>query len=145
MKINEDCIRDILGYLIENLTIKADETKFAYAKIDTLQIINNLSLTSYSKEDIVYSIHILAELQFINGDNLMQHSPTSYTRQTIYNVTYRGQRFYETIRPESTWEKTKGVINTIGVHTLEFIESIAHDMVVESAKEATAIIVNKHI
>ena len=32
-----------------------------------------------------------------------------------------------------------------GVHTLGFIESVAHDVIVESAKEATAIVVNKHV
>ena len=41
MKINEECIRDILKYLIENLTIQIDKTKGGF---------NSLSLLSVMKE-----------------------------------------------------------------------------------------------
>ena len=31
--------------------------------------------------------------------------------------------------------KTKSIINKVGNHTLEFVENVAHDVAVESAKE----------
>lgn len=48
-------------------------------------------------------------------------------------------KFLETIKPELIWNKTKSIISKVGVHTLNFIEDIAHDVAVESAKQAVTI------
>ena len=61
-------------------------------------------------------------------------------QQEIHHVTYAGQQFYELTKPETIWQETKGVLATVGVHTLEFVEKIAHDMVVKSAETATEVV-----
>lgn len=58
-------------------------------------------------------------------------------------MTHRGHQFYESIRPEPIWNKTKSIISKVGVHTLDFIEGVAHDVAVESAKQATAIMMTQ--
>lgn len=55
----------------------------------------------------------------------------------IYNKKFH--KFLETIKPELIWNKTKSIISKVGVHTLNFIEDIAHDVAVESAKQAVTI------
>ena len=57
----------------------------------------------------------------------------------IENITYLGHQFLETVRPEPIWNKTKSVVSKVGVHTLGFIEGVAHDIAVESAKQAVTI------
>lgn len=146
MTINENCIRDILKYLVENLEITIEtHNRFTYCNISVYRLIEELYPSKYTKEDIVYSVNILANLSFIEGEQLSDKVNVSCSFQTINNVTYRGQKFYECIKPEPIWNKTKNIVSKVGVHTLEFIERIAHDVIVESAKEATSIVLNKNI
>lgn len=141
MQINEECIRDILKYLIENLDINVENSnEFNYTNITVLELINSPALSGkYLEKDIIYSINILSQCGFIEGKKLQDKVNVFCSLQEIRNVTYIGQRFYETIKPEKVWEKTKSVINKVGVHTLDFIETVAHDAAVESAKQAVTI------
>lgn len=50
-----------------------------------------------------------------------------------------GHQFYESIKPQPIWDKTKSIVSKVGVHTLGFIEGVAHDIAVESAKQAVTI------
>lgn len=146
MQINSDCIREILKYLVENLEIEVENNlRFTYNNISVMQIIKTLEPEGYTKEDIVYSVNILANLHFIEGHQLTDKNKVSFAFQEINNVTYRGQQFYENTKPEPIWNKTKTIATKVGVHTLEFIESIAHDAVVESSKEATKLFVAKQM
>lgn len=146
MQINSECCRDIMAYLINNLKIQYDEAheKFSYLQIDVLAIIKNLVSDNYTKEDIIYSINILAECHFIEGSKLQDKIAVNTAYQEITNVTYRGQQFFETIKPEPIWKKTKSIISKVEVHTLDFIESVAHDAVVESAKQATTFAITQN-
>lgn len=60
-------------------------------------------------------------------------------RCSIEDVTFSGYQFIESIREPSIWEKTKTVVGKVGNHTLGFIETVAHDIAVEAAKEAIAV------
>ena len=141
MQINGDCCRDILGYLIDNLQIQYDESheKFSYLCIDTLTLIRNVASDKYTREDIIYSVNILAECHFIEGNKLRERIAVNTAFQEIFNVTYGGHQFYESIKPQPIWDKTKSIVSKVGVHTLGFIEGVAHDIAVESAKQAVTI------
>lgn len=140
MKMNEDCTRDILTYLVENLTIRIDEkhNKGGFNDISMLMLMKEFE-NRYDKEDIWYSIYNLSQDRFIETNNIREQSRMGFAFVEIYNVTHRGHQFYETIQPESIWNKTKSVISKVGVHTLGFVESVAHDVSVESAKQAVVI------
>ena len=128
MKLNPDCIRDILLYLEDNLRVK--NNSFSFISLETLQ--NNL--TQYSKEDIFYSVYNLREIHYIEGTFLGADNIKMYVC-LIDNITYAGHQFLDTVKPETVWNKTKSIVKQAGIHTLEFIETIAHDIAVESAKE----------
>lgn len=140
MKMNEDCIRDILKFLVENLTIEIDNqrNKGGFNDISMLGIMKEFE-NQYSKEDIWYSVYNLSQDRFIETNNIREQSRAGFAYVEIYNVTHRGHQFYETIQPETIWNKTKSVISNVGVHTLGFVESVAHDVAVESAKQAVTI------
>ena len=128
MKLNPECIRDILLYLEDNL--KIEDNSFDSISLDTLQ--NNL--TQYSKEDIFYSVYNLREIHYIEGTFLGADNYKMYVC-LIDNITYAGHQFLDSVRPETVWNQTKSIIKRMGIHTLEFIESVAHDIAVESAKQ----------
>lgn len=138
--MNEDCTRDILTYLVENLTIQIDEkhNKGGFNSISMLGIFKKFE-NEYAKEDIWYSVYNLSQDRFIETNDIRKQSVVGFAYVEIYNVTHRGHQFYETIQPENIWNKTKSVIANVGVHTLGFVESVAHDVAVESAKQAVTI------
>lgn len=139
MKINEDCIRDILSYLVDNLTLKINNNKGDFDSISLLSLMKNFE-EKYSKEDIWYSVYNLSQDRFIETNDIRTQSRNGFVFVDIYNVTHRGHQFNETIQPPTIWDKTKSVVSKIGVHTLGFIEGTAHDIAVESAKQAVTII-----
>lgn len=136
MKMNEDCIRDILGYLVDTLILNISDTKGDFQNASLLSVMKKFS-DKYSKEDIWYSVYNLSCDRFIETNDIRKQSRNGFAYVEIYNVTHRGHQFYESIKPQPIWDKTKSVISKVGVHTLGFIEGVAHDVVVETAKEAT--------
>lgn len=129
MKLNTDCIRDTLLYLEESLEI--DNRNFTSITLTTLQE----KLSKYSAEDVFYTIYNLSEARFVDCKWGVITSE-NFRHCDISNITYRGHQFLESVRPETIWQKTKTVASKVGVHTLEFIESVAREVAVELAKQA---------
>lgn len=144
MKMNEDCIRDILKFLVENLTITIDDKqhKGGFNDISMLSIMKEFK-DKYTSEDIWYSVYNLSQDRFIESNDIRKQSIVGFAFVEIYNVTHKGHQFYETIQSDTIWNKTKSVVSKVGVHTLNFIEGVAHDVAVESAKQAVTIIMTQ--
>ena len=144
MQINEDCIRDVLGYIINNIDYRKEKDKHRVIEVSLLQLYNDeLLLKNYEEKDIMYSVLKLLEIHFIKVSDIFPVNKSTIERCKICEVTYAGHKFYSTIQPESIWEKTKSIINKVGNHTLNFIETIAHDIAIESAKQAVTITMTK--
>lgn len=138
MKINEDCIRDILIYLTDNLKVEVEvlENHAHFEKIYANTVIRALD-AEYDKENVWYSLYNLAELGYIEGmdvNEIRKNNGHNFSSMHIFNVSFRGHQFLETIRPETVWEQTKNIVSRVGVHTLGFIEDTAQKVAVESAK-----------
>lgn len=138
MKLNEECIRDILFYLEDSLVIK-DGKEFSTITLNQLQ--EALS-DKYAKDDVFYSVYNLHEIHFIEG-RIKDINDMKMFFCEINNITYLGHQFLNTVRPEPIWDKTKNVVAKVGNHTLGFIEKVAHDIAVESAKQAVAVMMGQ--
>lgn len=140
MKMNEDCIRDILQYYVENLEIQfGTHNRCSFSEISLLATIEKFK-DEYTKADIWYSVYNLSQDRFIETNDIYRISrDPGLAYVIIYNVTHRGHQFYESIQPEPIWDKTKTVVSKVGIHTLSFIESVAHDVAVEAGKQAVTI------
>lgn len=111
MKLNHDCVRDLLLYLENTLDNRNH--------IDVLKI----NLEGYTKEDVEYSAMKLIEAQFITGK-------ANYASNAIYyfpisSITYSGHNFIDTIRPLSVWEETKNKVKSLGSTSLDVIKQVA--------------------
>ena len=129
MEMNIDCIRDILSFIVDTQTI---DDNLTIVPIQVNDIYDGEKLKNYSKQEIFYSLTLLKE-----GGYILCTS-SSYSNVIVLfeviRITYKGHTFYESIREQTVWEKTKSTAKNVGNHTLEFIESIAHDIAVEGVK-----------
>lgn len=129
MEMNIDCIRDILSFIVDTQTI---DDNLTIVPIQVNDIYDGEKLKNYSKQEIFYSLTLLKE-----GGYILCTS-SSYSNVVVLfeviRITYKGHTFYESIREQTVWEQAKSTAKQVGNHTLEFIESIAHDVAVEGAK-----------
>lgn len=84
MKLNRNCIRDIL------LTLEMFDLGTT-CTVDSLSAAEHLKV--YSKDEIAYSIQLLQEAQYINT-----------TRSNINRMTWEGHLFLEEIRDGKAFE-----------------------------------------
>lgn len=117
MKLNPECIRDIMFYLEENLTMNSD------LEINEISVFDLPEKLNYSIEEIANTLLILDDANFIvcyrnNGDDAI-------VALDIYRITYTGYQFLESIRPDSVWKKVQTISGNIGSFSLNVISQIA--------------------
>jgi hypothetical protein len=118
MKINPDCIRDVLLYLEDNLFI-TEQNNFSEIPINSLY--ENLD---YTQEDIWYSVYNLNQIRFIEG----RITPAGKDKMffcEIQNITWNGHQFLNTIRPKSIWDATKSKAKQIGGMSLSTLSMLS--------------------
>ena len=129
MEMNIDCIRDVLSFIVNTQII---DDNLTIVPVQVKDIYDSEKLKTYSKQEIFYSLTLLKEGEYILCTS------SSYSNIVVLfeviRITYKGHTFYESIREQTVWEKTKSTAKNVGNHTLEFIESIAHDIAVEGVK-----------
>ena len=120
MKLNPDCIRDLLLYLEDNLVIVNRNT---FSEI-TLEQLKQKFLEFYSEDDIFYSIYNLHKIRFIDG-KINDVSDMKMFYCEIQNITWSGHQFINTVRPKSIWDATKNGAYKLGITSISALSSIA--------------------
>lgn len=121
MKLNHDCVRDCLIWLEDNLKLANG--------IQPESVINALSSEQrYSKDDIVYSIFKLNEVGYIKdgitvtptfeGNNIYNFNP-------IYEMTWEGHEYLDTIRDNKVWKKSKEAVKSLKSVPLSIMGNVA--------------------
>ena len=111
MKLNYDCIRDVLLYLEENL------------ELNNSIYLENIKL-DYSSDDIYYSVQKLEEISYINA-RIIKADGVAILDAIIFDITFYGHEFLNTIRPKTVWEKTKDISGKLGTKSISAITQIA--------------------
>lgn len=122
MKLNNDCIRDILLYIESN-------TDFEKDCIDVDTLVNDL--TSYDKNTIYYHLRMISQAGFV--DNVFFADCRPYT---LTSLSLQGHQFLANIHSDATWKKTKEIAKTIGSSSLDAIKDIAAKVVSELIKQS---------
>lgn len=125
MRLNPDCIRLVLLYLEENLTMNSNGITNSISYSD-------ISLEDFSKEEIIYTLIKLDEADFIN-------IYISYANNALYallvnSITYDGHMFLENIRNNSIWDKTKEKAKAIGSLSIPILQTISSNILLNSIK-----------
>lgn len=135
MQINMDCFKDVLKFCVDNIDYIEDGESWVVNYVNLPMMYESPEL-NYENKDIMRSVIKLKECGFIKVLSQYPEDKPYLDRCSIEDVTFRGYQFIESIREPSIWEKTKSITGKIGNHTLGFIEKVAHDIAVVSAKEA---------
>ena len=122
MKLNPNCIRDILLYLEENLELSS---KLEYILIDVHTIADALS---YPLPEVVNTLVVLNEAGFLYVST--DYAGNKIIMCDVVRLTYKGYQFLETIRPKTIWEKVIGICTKFGSFSLDFIARVATQIAV---------------
>lgn len=115
MKLNNDCIRDLLLFIEQNVGVED------YIDIATL------GLSPYSTEDLIYTSQKLDEAGYINS-RISSYSDGSCDVY-IYSLTWNGHKFLDNIRDDGVWKTTKGVVSKFTSVSLSIIENVAAQVI----------------
>lgn len=114
MKLNYDCVRDVMLYLEENLI-------FGNPIRDT-----NINL-NYDIKEIRYSLLKLHEINYLDG-SVSKYMDGDYSVITI-DITFYGHKFIGEIQSDTIWDKTKSVSKDLGIQTINGITQIAGSVI----------------
>lgn len=123
LKLNPDCIRDIL------ITVESMEYNTVYTLTTLCQ-----NLSSYSKEELNYHCIQLIDAGLLNAKTINFLGQISPELWRIFDLTYSGHQFLADIRSDTTWNKTKQIAKSIGSESLHAIKDIAIGVVTTAIK-----------
>ena len=125
MVLNPDCVRDIL------LTVES----CAFGEYLTLSSLEE-KLPAYTYEELWYTCIKLEEGGYLHLTTFQQlNSPLPVIKQ-LKDMTFFGHEFLNTIRLESTWNKTKHVAKKAGAFSLDSLGEIAKGIAASAISSA---------
>lgn len=114
MKLNPDCIRDIL------ITVESMEYNTAYTLTKLCA-----QLPSYSEEELNYHCLQLIDAGLLNAKAINVMGQISPQLWRIFDLTYPGHQFLADVRSDTTWNKTKNIAKNVGSESLHALKDIA--------------------
>lgn len=100
MKLDINCVRDVLLCLEESLVLDDDLTCNSFS---VEMFYNQCNLETYTIAEVGYTLVKLEEAGYINAS--FKWLNRQIYCSDIYSITFAGHQFLDTIRPASTWEK----------------------------------------
>ena len=127
MVLNIDCMRAVLEYLVDNLSLRYEDltTEFRALNVNAMYT----DIIGYDDEDIFYAVYNLWQAGYIEANVKMSY--TIVRDFDIWNVSYEGQQFYQNIHKSSVWERTKQVANKAGSVAISILSSIAQNIIMQ--------------
>ena len=119
MKLNPDCVRDLLLYV---------EAQPPGAEI-TLSVALPAPLSRYSFPEIEYH----AKQCDLSG-YLIGCRPNILGEIKVVGLSPSGHQFLENVRPDTVWEKTKSTAAKVGSFSLDFLSKVAASVTAELIK-----------
>lgn len=123
MKLNPDCIRDILS------SIESME----YNSVMTISKLH-LELPNYSEEELNYHCLQMIDADLIKAKAINSIGSVLPEVWRVFDLTYYGHEFLADIRSENIWNKTKSVAHVIGAESIAALKNIAAEVVTSLIK-----------
>lgn len=113
MKLNYDCVRNLLLALEEYILYTDTENGCATESVRLNKLAQNSNLQEYKIEEIVYTSEKLEEAGFIECD--IADACGGIIDIVYYSVTFCGHQYLDTIRSQPIWDGVKSTIKTKGL------------------------------
>lgn len=131
MKLDPECIRDIMLFCEEHTYIKAEEVEkqicasYRVLCVDYMRCVPPLN--KYDAGALIYHIIQLSESGYLATD--FHFDPITNFRHNklpaVYYVTPKGHEFITAICGETQWEKISKILRSFGSVSLTVIETIS--------------------
>lgn len=126
MKLNLDCIRDVLLTVEKCQQIELSQRGGIISKYLSMRDVL-IELSNQLPEDIVYSVIILNEAEYIDAHITLTDSVIANFK--IYRLTYKGHEFLDEIRDGKIWSGVKEGAASIGTFGLSTVSDIARGLI----------------
>lgn len=123
MKLNPDCVRDIL-FAIEDLSAPN-------SLLTSIQLSKTKFLTKYSNDEILYHLNQLYLSEYIIVPAKHKWIDGTFL---VNDLSPSGHEFISNIRKDTNWNKVKSISKEVGTETLSSIKSIAEDVISSAIK-----------
>lgn len=117
LKLNHDCIRDLLLFIENNL-----EYGF-YIDVNSVQI------NDYSKEEILYSADKLYEAGYISVDRRVTIGSKGMPQINIKSITWDGHQFLDNVRDRNVWENTNDILSNFSSVSIGVVNNVATQII----------------
>lgn len=125
MKLNPDCVRDIL-LCVESC---------GFGERPTFERLQE-RLPDYTEEDLWYTCIKLEEGGYLDLETApMAMMPMPYILH-IKDLTYAGHEFINEVRATRNWDKVKDIAKKAGVFTLKALVEIAREVAAAAVRSA---------
>lgn len=130
MKLNPDCIRDLLLHLENSLSVsQGEDNVFSFDPLTIAEI--SQSLPSYPAAELVNTIMTLEDGGFITA--YADYCGTGIAELEVAQITYSGYQFIEKIRPDTVWGKIKKACIHAGSFSLDLISAAGSEILISLA------------
>ena len=92
MRLNADCVRDVMLFLEENLEL------VSFLECSNIEI-------NYNSSDVTYTCAKLIEAGYLIGNTTVDLS--GHMKVVINSITWNGHQFLDNVRSNTVWNKTK--------------------------------------
>lgn len=124
MKLNTDCIRDVLIYLEDNLVMNQYNN---IQEISINKIATDLS-NNYNEKDIIYTLLQLISEQFIIG-HIRPIGKNSKISGYVKDISWAGHDLLNSIRPQPVWNAIKQNASNLGIKSIKGLASLAGNVI----------------
>ncbi|AUJ29597.1 DUF2513 domain-containing protein [Liquorilactobacillus hordei] len=112
MKLNNECVRELLLYL-EKLPSKTAQLPFAKIQID-----------GFSEDEIKFTGSILVKSGFVEGVSATSLEDT-IPNYIFQSITLKGYNFLNNIRSPEVWSKTKVALSHLENVSIDIISTVS--------------------
>ena len=117
MKLNYDCMRDVLLFLEKNIVLDDDLYFPETFSIDV--ILEDASIAEkYTKAEVYYAIHNMDQCGFLYVQKNESDDKVEYF---VYDITYDGHVFLSGIRSDTVWKNIKDKLISMGISNIPTI------------------------
>ena len=111
MRLNNDCVRDLLLYIEDN------------SSINNLIVISQIQVEGYTTDELIYTAMKLEEAGYIKArvSKFISGSTDVYVNE----ITWNGHKFLDNIRDDGVWKTTKEKISKFSSVSLNIMENVA--------------------
>ncbi|ANZ70343.1 DUF2513 domain-containing protein [Pediococcus claussenii] len=123
MRLNQDCIRDVMIDVEEHSTWDA----YPANMVMPTGLKTYSSYKKYGHDDFIYTLDKLCEAKLIQG--APQKGGDTITDFYVYGLTWEGHKFIDTIRDPKVWSNTKKVASHLESVSVSLLSSIGSNVI----------------